>query len=156
MLEPAAEAGPVFGCAKACAYTMSIRFFVPGQPQGKGRARATKTGRMYTPAKTAAYEGLVAHAASLAMDGAALIESACALTVDIAFAIPPSWPKKRRQGAIEGKVLPTLRPDADNVAKAVLDGCNGVVWRDDCQVVMLQAHKRYSHTPGVTVEVSAL
>lgn len=135
---------------------MSIRFFIPGAPQGKGRARATRTGRMYTPAKTVAYESLISHAAALAMDGAAIIDSACALTVDIAFAIPPSWPKKRRQGAIDGKVLPTLRPDADNVAKAVLDACNGIVWRDDAQVVLLQAHKRYSQTPGVTVEIGTV
>ena len=47
-----------------------IAFTVPGAPQGKGRAKIVKIGgfsRMATPAKTVAYEGLVAHAAALAM-----------------------------------------------------------------------------------------
>lgn len=136
---------------------MTISFHVPGQPQGKGRARVGRVAghaRMFTPAKTVAYEGLVSHAASLAMDGAAIIDGPCAVKLDIACQIPASWPKKRRLAAIEGTVRVQTKPDLDNTAKAIFDGCNGVVWRDDVQVVMLQAHKRYSQTPGVTVEVS--
>ena len=47
-----------------------IAFTVPGQPQGKGRPRVGKIGahaRLFTPQKTVAYEGLVAHAANAAM-----------------------------------------------------------------------------------------
>lgn len=136
---------------------MTIRFHIPGQPVGKGRPRIARRGShaaMYTPAKTASYEGLVAHAAALAMDGAALIETPCAVSLDIAMLVPASWPKYRRQAAIEGRVRPGVKPDLDNVAKAIFDGCNGVLWRDDVLVTTLIAHKRYSATPGVTVEVS--
>ena len=49
-----------------------IVFTVPGEPQGKGRPRIGRVGqhaRMFTPAKTVAYEGLVALAAQEAMQG---------------------------------------------------------------------------------------
>jgi len=42
------------------------------------------------------------------------------------------------------------------VIKAVYDGCNGVLWRDDVQVVDGRQRKRYSATPGLRVEVWAL
>ncbi len=56
-----------------------VSFTVPGEPQGKGRAKIVKVGgfsRMATPQKTVAYEGLIAHAAHQAMAGAAPVEFA--------------------------------------------------------------------------------
>jgi Holliday junction resolvase RusA-like endonuclease len=32
------------------------------------------------------------------------------------------------------------RRDVDNLLKALLDGCNGVAWRDDAQVVTVHSH----------------
>lgn len=50
-------------------------------------------------------------------------------------------------------MLPTKKPDADNVLKAVFDGMNGVVWVDDVQACGVVLRKRYAETPGVTVVV---
>lgn len=133
-----------------------IAFTVPGAPQGKGRAKIVKIGsfrRMATPAKTVAYEGLIAHAAQQAMAGAPLLEDAAACNVFIDSPVPSSWSAKKQRAALAGEVLPTTRPDADNVVKAVFDGCNGVLWRDDAQVVDLRVRKRYSAVPCVRVEV---
>jgi Holliday junction resolvase RusA-like endonuclease len=133
-----------------------ITFTVPGQPQGKGRAKIVKIGgfsRMATPAKTVAYEGLVAHAAQQAMRGAPPIETACACNVFIDCQVPASWSQKKQRMALAGEVLPTTKPDIDNVVKAVFDGLNGVLWRDDVLVVDVRIRKRYSATPCVRVEV---
>ena len=108
---------------------------------------------MFTPAKTVAYEGLVAHAAHVAMAGRPLIDAAVRCWLSVMCEIPASWSQKRRQQAIDGTVRPTGRPDLDNVAKAILDGCNGVVWRDDVLVVDLSVSKRYAATPCVLVEI---
>ena len=35
------------------------------------------------------------------------------------------------------------KPDVDKLARCVLDGLTGVVYRDDSQVVTVSAHKRY-------------
>lgn len=133
-----------------------IAFTIPGAPQGKGRPRVGKVGahaRMFTPAKTVAYEGLIAHAAQQAMAGAPLLEDAAACNVFIDAPVPASWSQKKQRAALAGEVLPTTKPDADNVVKAIFDGCNGVLWRDDVQVVDLRVRKRYSATPCVRVEV---
>lgn len=41
--------------------------------------------------------------------------------------------------------------DADNVAKACLDALNGIVWRDDRQVVQLLIEKTFGETPAITI-----
>jgi len=136
-----------------------IAFFVPGAPQGKGRPRVGKIGghaRMFTPAKTVAYEGLIAHAARIAMAGRPLLEGAAACNVFIDCQVPTSWSGKKQRAALAGDVMPTAKPDADNVLKAVFDGMNGVVWRDDVLCVDLRVRKRYAATPCVRVEIWAL
>ena len=136
---------------------MNVAFTVPGPPQGKGRPRIGKVGdhaRMFTPAKTVAYEGLVAHAAQQVMAGRALILGACSVEMQITLPVPASWSKKRQAQALAGAIYPTTKPDTDNVVKAVFDGLNGVVWRDDVQAVDLFVRKRFGTTPGVHVRVT--
>jgi len=137
----------------------NLAFIVPGIPQGKGRARVGKIGgqaRMFTPAKTVAYEGLVAHAATQAMAGHALLEGACMVEMEITCPVPASWSKKRQAAALAGAIYPTTKPDKDNVIKAIYDGMNGVVWRDDVQAVDGWQRKRYGAVPGVRVRVAVL
>lgn len=137
----------------------AIDFIVPGQPVGKGRPRAFRMGkgiRMHTPEKTASYESLVATAAHGVMRGRAPLEGACRVVMDIRLMVPMSWSAKKRQQALDGQILPTKKPDADNVIKAVFDALNGIVWQDDVQVVQLQASKRYSATPGVAVVIKPM
>lgn len=136
-----------------------IRFTVPGVPVGKGRPRIGKVGahaRMFTPEKTANYEGLVAHAGQQAMAGRGLMQGAVSVVLDIRVPVPASWSKKKQAAALAGRVYPTTKPDKDNVIKAIYDGLNGVVWRDDVQVVNGVQNKRYAEVPGVTVEIEEL
>jgi len=136
-----------------------IEFEVPGQPVGKGRPRIGKVGahaRMFTPAKTASYEGMVALAAHRAMSGAALIEGPCTVRMRIECQIPASWSAKKQRSAAAGEIFPTTKPDVDNVVKAIFDAINGVVWKDDVQVVDLALTKRYSLAPGVLVTVEPI
>lgn len=139
--------------------TNELQFTVPGEPVGKGRARAAKRGKfitMYTPDKTANYEGLIAHAAMIAMNGRSLIMGAVSVELDIRVSIPASWSMKRKVAAVRGEVGATKKPDIDNVEKAIFDGMNGVVWKDDVQAVQVTKRKRYAETPGVVVIVREL
>ena len=132
-----------------------IEIFVPGPPQGKGRARSARlpNGKTihYTPEKTRTYEGIIASLAMDAMGGKPPLGGAVRLSLVIGMPIPASWPAWKREMAAEGLVAPTTKPDADNVEKAVKDGLNGIVWRDDCQVVSVTKVKCYSRTPRVEV-----
>ena len=136
-----------------------VSFLVPGEPQGKGRPRVSTIGghaRMFTPAKTAAYEGLIATAGSAVMGSRELIKGPVMIEIRILLSIPPSWSKKKQAAALAGNVMPTKKPDFDNVLKAICDGLNGVVWKDDVQVVDVFAKKRFADTPGVHVRIIPL
>ena len=139
-----------------------IEFFVPGAPVGKGRPRAVRRGAgvvMFTPGKTADYERLVAAtaAAALSCDALAaahqLLDGPLEAVLEMRFPAPASWSKAKRARALAGIEWHTSKPDADNVAKAILDACNGVVFRDDSQVVILIATKAFSEEPGVRVVI---
>lgn len=137
-----------------------IAFTIPGDPVAKGRAKFARRGNFvttYTPEKTARYENLVKLAAGQAMASASsgLIEGAVSLTVRAFFSIPQSWSLKKQRAAALDEVMHTKRPDLDNVVKAVKDGSNKVVWKDDSQVVDLHASKRYGN-PRVEVEVRVM
>lgn len=111
---------------------------------------------MYTPAKTVNYEGLVAHAAAFAMVGKDLIQGAVSVELDIRLQIPESWSSKKKLSAANGEIAATKKPDIDNIFKAIADGMNGVVLRDDSQIVQTSNIKRYAETPGVVVIVREL
>jgi Holliday junction resolvase RusA-like endonuclease len=51
---------------------------------------------------------------------------------------------------------PLTRPDIDNYCKAPLDALNGIVWRDDSQVVELTVSKFYSSRPRLELEAVEL
>jgi Holliday junction resolvase RusA-like endonuclease len=137
----------------------TIRFEIPGDPVAKGRPRATTIGgkaRMYTPAKTERYESRVAVFAQQAMAGRAPLDEALCVRICAIVAVPASWSQKKRTAALAGEVFPVSRPDADNIAKAVTDGANGILWVDDSRIVSLTVSKAYGATPGVTVWVDPI
>jgi Holliday junction resolvase RusA-like endonuclease len=130
-------------------------FVVPGLPQGKGRARFGN-GRAYTPAKTVAYEGLIAMAGQEAMKGRPLIEGPVYMLVNAFFPIPKSWSKAKREAALTGTAWHTGKPDGDNILKAVGDGLNQVVFKDDSQVAFAKITKRYAETARVEIMIEEL
>jgi Holliday junction resolvase RusA-like endonuclease len=68
--------------------------------------------------------------------------------------VPGSWPKSKKAKALAGIITPTVKPDADNLAKSVCDALNGVAWVDDKQVIKLHVFKAYG-VPRVEVEIWA-
>ncbi|NWA03738.1 RusA family crossover junction endodeoxyribonuclease [Pseudomonas gingeri] len=136
-----------------------VSFVVPGEAIGKGRPRVSTIGghaRMFTPKKTANYETLISMAAHEAMAGRELIAGPVLIELRIVVSVAASWSKKKTAAALAGEVMPTKKPDTDNVLKAICDGINGVVFRDDVQVVDVFARKRFGETPGVSVRVVPL
>ncbi|MFI8375585.1 RusA family crossover junction endodeoxyribonuclease [Pseudomonas helleri] len=136
-----------------------VSFVVPGEAVGKGRPRVSTIGghtRMFTPQKTANYETLIAMAAQQAMAGRELIGGPVLVEMKILVTVAASWSKKKTAEALAGDVMPTKKPDADNVLKAICDAINGIVFKDDVQVVNVSLSKRFSETPGVSVRVVPL
>ncbi len=74
-----------------------------------------------------------------------LWEGPLAVTLMFRLPEPKHLPKRRR-------VWPDRRPDLDKLCRACLDSLTGIVWRDDSQVVRLDANKDYG-APGVMIWV---
>jgi Holliday junction resolvase RusA-like endonuclease len=124
-----------------------VKLIIEGDPVGKGRPRASAIGgkaRLYTPAKTVAYEARVKAVAHAAMCGQPPCPAAIEAEIWVMVAPPASWPKKKQRMALEGDMLPTSKPDVDNVSKAILDACNGIVYADDRQITDLIVRRRYA------------
>lgn len=136
---------------------MPITFTIPGPVKGKGRPRVTMQGgfaRAYTPKDTANYENLVKVMYMQEAKGKAWMDKEPLKMIIIALQeIPKSASKKQANLMRTDMIRPTKKPDADNIAKIICDGLNGVAYHDDTQIVELNVFKHYSDTPGVTVTI---
>ena len=132
--------------------TEQVRFEIPGPPVAKGRPRFRAAGgkvRTYTPEKTAEYENLVK--LSYMEQVNIKLTGQIAATIYAYFPIPKSESRKRHKLMADGEITHTKRPDADNIAKTVLDALNGIAFDDDSQIWRLIVYKRYSEEPRVNV-----
>lgn len=135
-----------------------VSFTLPGKPQAKGRPIATgRHGRtrVYTPARTVAYEAQIAAAARAALGDDEMIDGA--VEIEILVRLEPSkWVSRAaRDGMLNGSVKATKRPDLDNVVKAIIDGCCGVIFPDDASITRISARKVYAVQAGVDVAIVA-
>jgi Holliday junction resolvase RusA-like endonuclease len=94
--------------------------------------------------------------AAAAMAGRPPLEGPLKFQLTAHMPIPVSWSAKKRQAAMDSWQRPTSKPDLDNIIKLVKDAINCIVWRDDAQVVRIEADKFYSDTPRVDVTVIPL
>jgi Holliday junction resolvase RusA-like endonuclease len=131
-----------------------VTFKVDADPVGKQRARYAKRGNFvqtYTPDKTRNYESLIKEAAIEAMGSSEPLETPVNLYLYIRAPIPKSLPKKRIEACLNGLEKPIKKPDASNVLKSIEDAMNGVVYKDDSQIVNIHVAKVYSSVAGVDV-----
>ena len=133
---------------------MILTLTIPGVPVAKGRPKISARGgfaHAYTPAKTRHYEDMIRCEAAAVMQDRNPLNEPVAMMVTAYVPMPKSMSKKKRQEAVDGIVKPVTRPDADNYAKAALDGCNAIIFRDDSQVSDLIVRKRYSERPRLVI-----
>ena len=134
--------------------TFMVTFKVDANPVGKQRARYAKRGNFvqtYTPDKTRNYESLIKESAIEAMGSSEPLETPVNLYLYIRAPIPKSLSKKRQEACLNGSEKPIKKPDASNVLKSVEDAMNGVVYKDDSQIVNIHVTKVYSSQSGIDV-----
>lgn len=106
---------------------------VEHKPKVKARPRHTKGGRVFTPKSTLEQEDIVAGAwadqIGEIIDGP--VEVTLVYDPDSTVIHVTTSPHNAK----------TLRGDLDNYIKLTLDALNGVAWRDDGQVVRINAVK---------------
>ncbi len=119
---------------------MKLAFSVFGPPVPKERARSSQ-GQHYTPKRTREYEQLIGWHARQAM--LKCKEERWDTQREYAVRLAVYVPDKRRR-------------DVDNLVKSCLDGCNGILWVDDSQVVECSVRKIVSCEPRIEMEVRSV
>lgn len=127
------------------------KFIIKGEAVSKGRPRFTRSGHTYTPKRTKDYERLVA--TSLKAQGAEYSEKPLTMKVDIYKGYLKSWTIKQRERAKSGELQPFKRPDVDNYVKAILDGADKILYKDDAQIIRLEVEKHYDEPARVEIQI---
>lgn len=137
---------------------MTINFHVPGKPQAKQRARTLKNGSSYTPKETVNYENLIKLCFHDQVKTRLPIHAPVRMRVFAWYQMPKSLAssKKKKIQALQGKILPTVKPDIDNIAKSVKDALEKIAYRNDSQVISLTIEKKYAEIPGLDVYLTYL
>lgn len=131
--------------------TLIAAFTAHTEPRGSTRPRFGN-GRAFKNPVAVQTQATIAAAAGTAFEGVPLIDEPVRLVVR-AYQQRPRRLMRRRDP--DGPLPWATTPDADNVAKHVMDGLKAF-WRDDALVVDLHVSKRYhskAGRPRIEVEV---
>lgn len=138
---------------------MTIKFKVLGEPKGKQRPRLCKIrGRsiVYTPKQTTEYEQKIRASYKRLMSEKFPKGIPLEIEITALFSIPKKFNKEQRQKALNGEILPTKKPDSDNIIKIILDALNDTAYFDDNQVCGINFFKKYGETPQIIIEIKEL
>lgn len=128
---------------------MSYHFFVPGIPVAQPRVKAARRGRfihIYTPDTADAWKDCVRKVGAQYKPGSILTGP---VYVRLLFAMPRPKHLSTKTYKDEIHRPHMVKPDVDNLTKAVLDAMSDW-WTDDCLVAMVQASKWYARLGGAT------
>jgi len=115
-------------------------FEIPPVP--KQRPRRAKFGGVFTPKKTKVFEDSIRLLAK-AKYHLKPMEGPIGLGVSFVLQRPKSVKR----------YYPHVKPDLDNLLKSVVDGLNGILYQDDCQIVECFSQKEYGDESGIVVAV---
>jgi len=111
--------------------TDSYRFTIPLKPRAKPRPRLTKRGYAYTPKSYAEYEKQIAtYYKGPKFDGPVSVSITLRSKRMTVYITPLDEPDS------------TIRGDADNICKGILDALNTIAYDDDKQVQKLSVRKK--------------
>lgn len=134
---------------------MKVNFTIDGEPVGKARPRMnTRTGKAYTPDKTRIYEDYTKLLYRSQVKH--YFEGYVRLTIKAFYGIAKSDSRKVKEQKNNNILRPSKKPDIDNVIKLIADSLNDIAYKDDTQIVEMQAMKFYSDKPRVEVTIESI
>jgi Holliday junction resolvase RusA-like endonuclease len=141
-----------------------IEILIPGEPVGKQRAKIfpikMKSGfivrRGVTPTKTKNYETLIKELFAIDYPGFIPLEGPLVLSIEAFLTIASSKSEKKKAAMASGLIVPTKKPDLDNVMKTVADALQGVAYLNDSQIADAHIKKRFSRTPSLLIRLSKI
>ena len=164
----------------SCTVSLPLRLVIRGEPVPKGRPRSQgavvgpdgkphfKTLKVpahwvnreisarvhhYTPSETSEAETRIREHALAHIGSAAPVQDPVDVVVTVYRRRGMPSSKIWQARAERGEVVPATKPDGDNYLKLACDALNGIVWRDDGQVVDKTVRKRFSADPRLEIEI---
>lgn len=127
-----------------------IEIHIPGQPFRQKRHRTGKNGRYDASSgdKKTIMQNLLFYKPTTPLDGPIKI------FFKAYFQTPKSWSDAKKERH-EGQYRPKT-PDTDNIEKIYFDAMNGMIWKDDKQVVDCRVQKLYSMKPRIQILIKEL
>lgn len=136
----------------------SYKFVVATDPRPKQRPRFNRvTKRVFTPAASHHYQNVIREMVVLSLaetHGFTAkdfpvydVTIPLQLSLDFFFELPTRHPGQKQKSTYLGPRWVPKLSDVDNLAKAVMDGLNKILWEDDRQVVRLIVNKMYASRP---------
>lgn len=126
-----------------------IEIFIPIEPVAQGRPKFRRYANFvgtYDPGKSKSYKKEIIEF----VQGKGLTPFAKDLPLILTVRFLLSKPKSVK------RVHPVVKPDLDNLLKAVKDALKGLAWHDDSQVCQSSESKEYSQSPGIWIGVREL
>lgn len=136
---------------------MKYEFEINEKAIGKARPRFdSRTGRVYTPTATRSFEEKVKWVFTSKYN-IATQPSIKPFSAKIIATYKPaeSLSNKKKAELISQKDY-TKKPDADNIAKSILDALNGLAYKDDSQVDVLLVIKEYGIENKIYIELEEI
>lgn len=137
-----------------------IVIWVDGVPKGQPRPRAFAfhgKARVYDPGTAEGWKSSVAFAAKPFLPASPID---CPVRLWIQFNMPRPKSHLRKDGSLKpsAPLNFTAKPDADNLAKAVMDALTTIgFWKDDAQITTLTAVKSYAiGKPGASIQIQPI
>jgi Holliday junction resolvase RusA-like endonuclease len=130
----------------------TIEFSVDGSPSGWNRAVKTRT-HFYDPnVGTKAF--IIEQFKNKVGDNFVPVGGEVSIQIVAYKPIPKSFPKYKKVLCELGVLLPTSKPDYDNIGGNIGDALNGILYKDDAQVTVGLVIKAYSFKPRLEILIS--
>jgi Holliday junction resolvase RusA-like endonuclease len=130
-----------------------ITLEVKGKPIAKARPRFARCGkfvRTYDPQETEESRFLFEVQKQWNRPP---IEGPLKVRCSFEMPIPKGTSRKKTWAMIKDEIKHTKKPDISNLIKFVEDCLNGVVWKDDSQIIYLAGGKFYSEEPKTIIMI---
>lgn len=140
-----------------------MRIVIPGDPIAKARPRFSHVGKFvktYDPQSRLAdslkgfLSALVNHQKTNDFEACFRLPLSVSLSYQMPIAKNDTMASKNAK--LWGFEKPSHKPDIDNLIKWTADIANGILWRDDAQIVHLTASQCYSSSPCTIIEINPI
>lgn len=135
-----------------------MQITIPIEPQQQERPRYSSRGRfvrVYDPKNTKQFKRAVKTYISEYMLERNIRQFEAPLVVTLIFYrnVQKSLSKVEKLRRLDGIHPPDVKPDLSNYLKSVEDALNGVLWKDDSQIIGEHIIKLYSEQPRIEIAI---